>query len=73
MSCDKGYKGECCCECEHQLEIHVCGCGKCSKVTGYICKVFWEISKADGKDDRQVSHSDNKHGCCELFEIRSTW
>ena len=65
-NCGYGYKGDCCCECEHRLKIHICGCGKCSDVKGWICKVFWEIDKTF----RQVSHSKIEHGCCELYKKR---
>ena len=63
MVCNKGYKGNCCCECKYQFKIHVCSCEKCSKVTGYICTVFYEMDKKT----REVSHTENKHGCCEMF------
>lgn len=60
--CDKGYQGDCCCLCEYQLKIHVCGCGKCSKVEGYIC-----IVRYDDQYEYSCTYKTNQHGCCELF------
>lgn len=73
MSCDKGYKGDCCCKCKHQLKIHVCDCGKCATVKGWICKIFYEMAESSGKSHRHkvVTYMDRKHGCCEMFEKRT--
>ncbi|MFW9872701.1 MAG: hypothetical protein ACFFG0_06320 [Candidatus Thorarchaeota archaeon] len=62
MACDKGYKGECCCECEYQLKIHVCSCPICSKVEGYICILFRLL---DG--EYLCHHKISEHGACECF------
>jgi len=62
MACCKGYRGECCCECEYQLKIHICDCGRCSDVEGYICIISHIIDK-----DYACYYRNNKHGCCEMF------
>ena len=64
MSCRKKHEIGCCCECEYQLEIHVCSCGHCSKVTGYIC-LFPHIE--DG--NYLCTHKTSEHGLCELFQV----
>lgn len=65
MSCTKGYRGDCCCECKYQLEISVCACGHCSIVEGYICTVFHAVDHT-----YKCKHSTNKHGMCEEFSKR---
>ena len=59
--CDKGYKGDCCCNCVAQRKIHICPCERCSNVKGYIC-----IGQEG--DINACWHSFDKHGCCELHE-----
>jgi len=65
MSCDKGYKGDCCCECKNQLKIHVCNCGLCSTVEGYICMVGHILD-----NDYSCVYKVSGHGCCELWKRR---
>ena len=62
MACVKGYRGECCCECEYQLKIHVCSCPSCPKIEGYVCTMFHVVDH-----DYMCSYSLKKHGCCEMF------
>lgn len=57
-----GYKGECCCNCEHQLEISTCSCPSCSKVEGYICLMYHVVDNS-----YKCSHSYSKHGLCEMW------
>ena len=65
MSCDKGYRDECCCECENHFEIKVCNCGGCPVVTGYVCIAFHKMDKS-----YTCVYSTREHGCCELFIAR---
>jgi len=69
MSCDKGYKGDCCCKCDYQYPIDVCECSVCSKVEGWICTIFVVMSGVEGKRG-VMKHSENEHGCCETFKKR---
>jgi len=69
--CGQGYKGDCCCECEHQVPIHVCECGKCSTVSGWICTIFWKMSQERGEQGRMLHHP-NQHGCCEMHKVRTS-
>ena len=62
MSCRKEDEIGCCCECEHQLKIHVCSCGQCSTVTGYICIMFHVADHS-----YLCTHFPDKHGLCEMF------
>lgn len=60
-----GFIGECCCNCDLQLEIKVCSCGRCSKVKGYICMMY---HVAD--DNHKCCYSEDKHGLCEEWRIK---
>lgn len=62
MSCDKGYKNQCCCECKLQLEIRICPCGKCPTIKGYIC-----LLPNDIESDGYCLYKENRHGSCECF------
>lgn len=62
MSCKKGYRGECCCECENHFKIIVCSCESCSKTEGYICIAGHTIDKNYG-----CCYDTEEHGHCELF------
>lgn len=62
MSCDKGYKNQCCCECKLQLEIRICSCGKCPTIKGYLCLLPNDIENL-----RYCYYKENRHGCCECF------
>ena len=61
--CDQGYDGDCCCNCEFQRTIRVCNCGKCSKVTGWICVI-------DVYGDYTCRHHEHEHGMCEMHRRR---
>lgn len=63
--CEYGYKGDCCCNCEYQRIIHVCNCGKCSTVKGWVC-IF------DFDNDFSCKHMENLHGCCEMHKRRES-
>ena len=63
--CKGSYKGMCCCNCMHQLEISVCRCGKCSTVEGWICIGF--LTEPSG--DRIAIHHTKEHGMCELHKL----
>ena len=67
MACDKGYRGECCCECEHRLKISVCSCSVCSKAEGYICILYHAMDH-----NYLCTHFSKKHGACEMFTVRKT-
>ena len=60
-----GTIGKCCCNCDYQLEIVVCGCKHCSKVGGYICTSYHMIDC-----NHKCSHSESKHGLCEMWRIK---
>ncbi len=60
-----GTIGQCCCNCDYQLEIKVCTCSHCSKVEGYICT---SVHMTD--DSHRCSHSEDKHGLCEMWRIK---
>jgi len=72
MSCEFGYKGDCCCECEHLIPIDVCSCKHCSKVEGWICKIFYEMSQAQGEQG-VMKHMTREHGCCEMWTKRKDY
>lgn len=68
MKCNKGWHtGECCCNCQNQIELfkHPCNKknkGKISETTGmYACIVQIEIT-----GDKKGILLENKHGFCEL-------
>jgi len=65
MTCKFGYQGDCCCECEHQLKIHVCRCGHCPTTEGYVCIVRHSIDH-----DYHCIYKTDEHGICELFTPR---
>lgn len=65
MACDKGYKGDCCCECEYQLKIYICDCGKCPIVKGYICTLYHNLDH-----NYLCRYYPQKHGACECFILR---
>jgi len=72
MSCDKGYKGQCCCECIHYLALtkHPWNKepfkGSVLEESGlYACIVFHYTDK-----DYTGMISDRKHGSCELWKER---
>ena len=65
MSCEYGYRGNCCCECEYQYKIRVCNCGKCPTVEGYICILEHIVDY-----DYHCAYHTSKHGCCECFTPR---
>ena len=72
MSCDKGYKGQCCCGCIHQIaltkhpwnkEPHK---GSIMDKTGlYACTVTHYTDKT-----YEGIISDREHGACELWRGR---
>jgi hypothetical protein len=73
MTCDKGYQGECCCMCEHQITL-MChpaneriGKGSIAYQFGaWACSVdLQRITK-----ERTAVFMDRKHGICELFQLR---
>lgn len=71
MDCEQGYKGDCCCGCEHQVPLHVCNCGKCSAVSGWICTIFWKMSQERGEQGVML-HNNSEHGCCEMHKKRTS-
>ncbi len=62
--CQGVHRGQCCCKCEHQYKIHVCRCGICSTVEGWICLGF--LKEPPG--DRIAIHKTKEHGLCELYD-----
>lgn len=62
--CDKGYKGNCCCNCKHQRMIRICDCGKCSLIKGWICVVHIN-------NDYTCKYMERLHGSCELHKRRA--
>lgn len=68
--CDKGYEGQCCCNCSHQR--HVVGhpdnnwfpSRSIMETVGYVCV----IPDPDFYPD--VIFFENKHGMCEYWEER---
>ena len=65
-TCDKGYKGMCCCTCTSQLilvkhpwnELYK---GSMSEKTGlYACTIIHEVDKTN-----KAAISEKEHGCCE--------
>ena len=62
MKCRKELSNACCCECEFQLKIRVCSCGRCSTVKGYVCIMFHVQDHS-----YLCSYKVNKHGLCEMF------
>ena len=55
MTCDKGYEGDCCCECHYHLEVEGLLPG------GYVCIVTWVLTEG-----YTAIYDSQKHGCCEL-------
>ena len=67
MSCRKEDEIGCCCTCEYQLEIHVCNCGQCPILTGYICIMFHVADHS-----YLCTYFPDKHGLCEMFRKRKS-
>lgn len=63
-TCDKGYKGTCCCMCQYQEPVHKhpwnkseLAKGRITEVMGYVCRSL-ELPNI---------FSESQHGCCELY------
>lgn len=60
-NCKHGHKGNCCCNCENQVNIHkhpsnnTIGKGPMSEIMGYGCTMFSD----------NIVFSESKHGICE--------
>ena len=69
--CDKGYKGDCCCNCNNQIELFKHPCNKVHKgsvleSTGmYAC-----ITILDEKDKYKGILDESNHGMCEMHTPR---
>jgi hypothetical protein len=81
--CDKGYRGDCCCNCKRQVKINCHpsngginedGSSRGSIETkGSIDKTFgWGCEcfrgMSDGSDNNQIIFMDTPHGMCEMHE-----
>ena len=71
--CDKGYKGTCCCNCQHQLTLFKAPTnsrvpelfGPISEETGlYACPILGMLD-----DNKNAIISDDKHGVCEMHVL----
>lgn len=63
-SCDKGYKGSCCCMCVSQLTVTKHPWNKSELAKGKISEIMGYVCTGDGSFN---IFFDNKHGCCELY------
>ncbi|QHB38624.1 hypothetical protein filifjonk91_gp007 [Flavobacterium phage vB_FspS_filifjonk9-1] len=69
-TCDKGYKGDCCCNCKFQVKINKhpinpdYAKGSILETFGYGCEVFRFLE--DGSNDNQIIFSKSIHGMCEM-------
>lgn len=71
MSCDKGYQGQCCCNCQYQVELH---CHPSNERLGkgstrdsmnvYACIAMYEDESNKGR----ATFMDREHGMCELHQ-----
>jgi len=72
--CDKGYKGDCCCNCKFQVKINKhpinpdFAKGSITETFGYGCEAFRFLN--DGSNDNQIIFSASIHGFCELYVIK---
>lgn len=65
--CDKGYKGNCCCNCSNQFELMKHPWNKDKKLKGSISKSTGYYACIVQLEEETMSILyDNKHGCCEL-------
>lgn len=70
QDCDKGYKGNCCCNCKFQVKINKhpinpdFAKGSIEETFGYGCEVFRFFE--DGSNDNQIIFSKSIHGICEM-------
>lgn len=71
MKCDKGYKGDCCCNCDNQIELFRHPGNKYPRYEGSIlnsCDLF--VCMAFGKHKGVIF--EDKHGCCEMHQIKES-
>jgi hypothetical protein len=67
VDCDKGYDGDCCCNCKRQVKINChpknVKIGKDSITTTFAwgCEAFRGM-----KDDNFIIFRDTPHGVCEM-------
>jgi hypothetical protein len=72
VDCDKGYRGDCCCNCKRQVKINChpknvkIGKGSISETFGWGCECSRGMT--DGSDDNQIIFMDTPHGMCEMHE-----
>ena len=63
-TCNKGHKGDCCCNCKNQIKLFChpwnqnIGKGAISEPLGFGCTAFGE---------ENVIFYEEKHGICELY------
>lgn len=81
-NCDKGWNGNCCCNCKNQVNINCHPSNGNVKAYGFledrikvgkgsISETFaWGCEcfrgMTDGSDKNQIIFMDNKHGMCEM-------
>ena len=82
--CDKGYRGDCCCNCKRQVKINCHPSNGNQKMYGFledpikvgkgsISTTFaWGCEcfrgMTDGSDNNQIIFMDTPHGMCEMHE-----
>ena len=68
--CEHGYKGDCCCNCKNQLELHShptntdFGKGSIMTSCGYVCLY-------PSEEGAHAIYSDRQHGMCECHWPKS--
>jgi len=66
--CEHNGTQECCCRCKFHYKIHVCHCGTCPVIEGYMC-LFPHIDAGN----YGCTYKTKEHGMCEYFKVRDHW
>ena len=70
--CDKGYRGDCCCNCKFQVKINKhpsnigFSDGSILETLGYGCEVFKYLEEKDYSNT--VIFMNSEHGMCEMHQ-----
>lgn len=67
MDCEKGWNGDCCCNCTRQIKINKHPLNRCDakgsiiEQLGWVCTAFWDMDKTE-----PMIFFDKEHGMCEM-------
>ncbi len=71
-NCDLGYKGQCCCNCKHQIQLRKhpfnsgFGSGSIMDVCGWVCLGPELTGGTSG------IYFEKEHGLCEMYTLKTT-